>query len=177
MMDAQAINYPMLRETQPLRIPNLREDLDLMRQEVGKRLEMVNKNARRYRRQNSFLLVVALLFGLTAAGLAGDSAFGGKMVAASVAEASTGKTPSDLPKGWRNVCGLIAVLTLLGTAATGVNNALKINEHQARSFVCAGAMDGLQAELLPGSSMRRETLNRVKTELAKLLKDYPECFR
>ena len=155
----------------------VRVDRDAFRQELDRRLTIVTRKARWYRYWNAALLLIAVLFGLVAAALAADSARDGTVIAKSVAEATTGKPPSDLPKGWRNVCGLIAVFTLIGTAATGVSNALKISEHQTKAFVCAGALDALLTDLLPASTDHKQALERIEAELAKLLKDYPEYFR
>jgi hypothetical protein len=155
----------------------VRVDRDAFRLELDRRLNTVTRKARRYRYWNAGLLLIAVLFGLVAAALAADSARDGNIVAKSVAEATTGKAPSDLPKGWRNVCGLIAVFTLLGTAATGISNALKISEHQTKAFVCAGALDALLTDLLPDSTDHKRTLEKIEGELSKLLKEYPEYFR
>ncbi|MDQ3774221.1 MAG: hypothetical protein M3461_07580 [Pseudomonadota bacterium] len=158
-------------------IESLRSDREALRKELAERLVKVNKNARRYRRLNTAMLVISLLFGLLAATLAGDSAVGGKTIAGPVAEATTGKTPSELPKGWRNVCGLIALFTLIGTAATGVNNVLKIAEHRAKAFVCAGVLDGLRTNLLIDSRVQQKTIEKAKADLSTLLREYPEYFR
>ncbi len=155
----------------------VRRDRDAFRQELDRRLTLVTRKARRYRYWNIALVLIAVLFGLVAAAIAADSASEGNVVAKTIAEATTGTAPSSLPKGWRNVCGLIAVFTLIGTAATGIANALKIPEHQTKAFVCAGALDALLTDLLPESGDHKETLERIEAELAKLLKDYPEYFR
>ncbi|MDN5850352.1 MAG: hypothetical protein L0H63_12080 [Nitrococcus sp.] len=149
----------------------------MLRKELSERLNKVNKNARRYRRLNVAMLVISLLFGLIAATLAGDSAFGGKTIAGPVAEAITGETPSELPKGWQNVCGLIALFTLIATASTGLNNVLKISDHRTMAFVCAGILDGLRAQVLIDSRVKQKTMEQVEAELSKLLRDYPEYFR
>jgi hypothetical protein len=155
----------------------VRMDRDAFRQELDRRLTIVTHKARRYRYWNAALLLIAVLFGLLAAALAADSARDGTVIAKSVAEATTGNKPSDLPRGWRNVCGLIAVFTLIGTAATGISNAMKISEHQTKAFVCAGALDALLTDLLPDSADHKQALERIEAELSKLLKDYPEYFR
>jgi hypothetical protein len=154
----------------------VRVDRDAFRLELDRRLAIVTRKARRYRYWNATLLLIAVLFGLVAAALAADSARDGSIIAKPVAEATTGKPPSDLPKGWRNVCGLIAVFTLIGTAATGISNALKISEHQTKAFVCAGALDALRTDLLPDSTDHKQALEKIEGELSKLLKDYPEYF-
>src|SRR5262249_55123492 len=130
-----------------------------------------------YRRMNTVLLIVGLLFGLLATGLAADASRGGKVLAADVAEATTGKVPSDLPPGWRNTCGLNAVFGLIGTAVAGINTALKISEDKAKVFVCAGALDSLLTALIPKSNLRQPVLDKVTAQLERLQSDYAEYFR
>jgi hypothetical protein len=153
------------------------DDRAVLRQEIERRQAAADKAARRYRRLNIALLAVSLLCGLFAAALAGDSAAAGKMIAAPVAEATTGNPPSPLAKGWRNVCGIIAILSLLATAANGIGSVFKIAEHQSKAFVCAGVLDSLHTDLLPGGAMGPEAVEKVRADLAKLLKDYPEYVR
>ncbi|MDX1980489.1 MAG: hypothetical protein SFV51_09495 [Bryobacteraceae bacterium] len=153
------------------------DDRAVLRREIERRQMAADKAARRYRRLNIALLALSLVSGLLAAALAGDSAATGKLVAAPVAQASTGNPPSPLPKGWRNVCGLIAVLSLVGTAASGFSSVFKIAEHQSKAFVCAGTLDSLQTDLLPGAAAGPETIAKVRADLAKLVKDYPEYLR
>ncbi len=148
-----------------------------MQAELAKRLEAVNHNARRYRNWNIALLITGVVAGLLAAAIAGDSAAGGQTIGASVAESTTGKTPAPLPKGWRNVCGIIAVCAAVATAANAANSTLKIAEHQAKAFLCAGTLDGLQTDLLLDANPAREKLENARLELARLLKAYPEYFR
>jgi hypothetical protein len=155
----------------------VRVDRSAFRVELDRRLAIVTRKARRYRYWNVALMLIAVVFGLVAAGLAADSARDGKIIAKPVAEATTGVAPSDLPKGWRNVCGLIAVFTLIGTAATGISSGLKVSEHQTKAFVCAGALDALLTDLLPESADHRQALEKIEGELSKLQKDYPEYFR
>jgi hypothetical protein len=155
----------------------IQRDREALRGEIRKTLLTVNKNARRYRRLNTTLLIIGMIFGLLATALAADASRGGKVLAAHVAEATTGKVPSDLPPGWRNTCALIAILGLIGTAATGINTALKISEHKAKVFVCAGALDSLLTDLIPESNLRRPVLEKVTAQLARLQSDYAEYFR
>jgi hypothetical protein len=161
----------------PTELEAVRTDRNAFRMELDRRLALVTRKARRYRYWNVALLLIAVLFGLVAAALAADSARNGNIIAKPVAEATTGVTPSDLPKGWRNVCGLIAVFTLIGTAATGISNALKVSEHQTKAFVCAGALDALLTDLLPESADHKHTLEKIEGELSKLLKEYAEYLR
>jgi hypothetical protein len=161
----------------PANMDAIHKDRETLRRELQNALLTVNKNARRYRRLNTALLITALIFGLLATALAADASSGGKVLAGSLAEATTGKVPTDLPRGWRNICGIVALFTLIGTAATGINTALKISEHKAKVFVCAGGLDSLLTDLIPESNLRRADLDKVIGEFAKLRKDYAEYFR
>jgi hypothetical protein len=154
----------------------LRADRDILRNELRHASSEVDRAARRYRRVSSLLLLAAMLFGLMASGLAGEAARGGP-IAAKVAETTTGKVPSTLPPGWRNVCGVIAIFTFIGTAASGINSILKTSEHKASAFACLGALDALRTELLREADLRRATLDRVTAELAKLRREHAEYFR
>lgn len=153
------------------------DDRAVLRQEIERRQAAADKAARRYRRLNVALLAVSLVCGLFAAALAGDSAATGKVIAAPVAEATTGNPPAALAKGWRNVCGVIALLSLLATAANGIGTVFRIADHQSKAFVCAGILDSLHTDLLPGGTLGPEAVVKVRTDLAKLLKEYPEYVR
>lgn len=158
-------------------MPELQEDCDELRLEIQERLATVNHNARRYRRINTAFLVISLLFGLSATAIAGDAAGQSNIVAAPIAQMTTSKKPERLAQGWRNVCGLVATLTFLGTAATGLNRVLKITDHRSKSFTCLGTLDSLEAMLMLDADVQPETLAQVRLELAQLLKNYPEYFR
>jgi acyl-CoA reductase-like NAD-dependent aldehyde dehydrogenase len=93
-----------------------------------------------------------------------------------VAETTTGKVPSALPPGWRNVCGIIAALTLAGTLATGTNSVLKIADHQARTSASVGALAALQAALLHEGVLRPAALEKAKADLETIRLTYDEYF-
>ena len=158
-------------------MPTLQDDRQTLIQQLEYRLVLANKKARRYRRSNSVLLLTAVVFGLLATSLAADSAREGDIAAKPVAEATTGKIPSELPRGWRNVCGLIAVFTFAGTLANGINTALRISEHQSKAMTCAGLIDGLKTELVTEAGLRRESLDKVRIDLARIVREYPEYLR
>ena len=155
----------------------LQEDRQILNEQLGYRLTMANRRARRYRRDNTVLLLIAVIFGLLATTLAADSAKGGEFIAKPMAEATTGKAPSELPRGWRNVCGLIAMFTFAGTLATGINTALRITEHHSKAMTCAGLIDGLKTELMTEASLRRESLEKARADLARIVSEYPEYLR
>lgn len=153
----------------------LRRDRDLLRQEIDRSVVAVRQAARRYRRTASILLLVAITAGGLATLLAGD-AFRGGQLAANVAETSTGITPSPMARGWRNVCGAIAILTFIGTVATGADSALKISERRTQVFACAGALEALQTTLLRESTVSRDELDDTRLELARVRREYSEYF-
>jgi hypothetical protein len=127
----------------------LLKDRDILRNQIQDGIAGVRRAARRYRRESTLLLLTAMICGALATALAGD-AFRGGTLAASAATATTGTVPNELPRGWRNVCGIIALLTLAGTLATGANSVLKIAEHRA--------------------------LDKANNELATLHREYAEDF-
>ena len=151
------------------------KDKKELRRDLSDRLIIVNKKARHYRRLNTLLLVVAVTFGLLVSGLAGDSFKGGAVIAKSIAVATTRDESTNPMEGWRNVYGIIAVLSLIATLATGFNNSLKIGEHQTKSIVCAGTLDGLLLEAQGAKTS--ETLDKVRDDFQKLLKDYADYTR
>jgi hypothetical protein len=116
-----------------------------------------------------------MICGAVATALAGD-AFRGGPLAANVAETTTGKVPSALPPGWRNVCGIIAVLTLAGTLATGTNSVLKIADHQARTSGCVAALATLQSALFQESVLAPAALDRARADLETIRLTYDEYF-
>ena len=155
----------------------LNEDRQVLIEQLGYRLSEANRKARRYRRNNTMLLLIAVIFGLLATTLAADSAKTGDLVAKPVAEATTGRVPSELPKGWRNVCGLIAIFTFAGTLANSLNTALRISENQSKAMTCAGLIDSLKTELVTDAGLRRESLDKIRAELARIVREYPEYLR
>jgi hypothetical protein len=92
----------------------------------------VRRSGRRYRRGKHAAAAHRPALRHVSTALASDAFRGGRL-SARTAEATTGRTPAALAPGWRNVCGIIAVLTLAGTLATGTNSVLKLSEHQART--------------------------------------------
>lgn len=155
----------------------LQEERQVLVEQIGYRLTLANHKACSYRRSNTILLLIAVIFGLMATALAADSAKAGELIAKPVAEATTGKVPSDLPKGWRNVCGLIAAFTFAGTLANGLTTALRIAEHQSKAMTCVGLIDGLKTELLAESGLHRESLEKARADLARIVREYPEYLR
>ena len=153
----------------------LRKDRDILRSEIQNAIVTVRRRARRYRRVSSILVLTTMLCGAFATALAGD-AFSGGPLAAGVAQTTTGKVPADLAAGWRNVCGIIALLTLVGTIASGTDSVLKIAEHRTKAFACVGALDGLHAELLRESAIRRSSLDQAAAGLTAIRREYSEYF-
>ena len=153
----------------------LRKDRDILRSEIQGAIVTVRRTARRYRRLSSILVLTTMLCGAFATALAGD-AFAGGPLAAGVAQTTTGKAPADLARGWRNVCGIIALLTLVGTIASGTDSVLKIAEHRTKAFACVGALDGLQAALHRESVIRRSSLDQATADLAAIRREYAEYF-
>ena len=117
-------------------------------------------------------VVGAGIFGLPSQvyALAGD-AFRGGQLAAKTAEATTGRVPTELARGWRNLCGIIAALTLAGTLATGTNSVLRLAEHQARTTACLAALGTLQNELF-----QQDAIDKVKGALETVRLQYDEYF-
>ena len=150
---------------------HLRQDRDRVRDEIDRAIQQVRRAARRYRRASTTLLIIGMLSGAVSTALASDAFRGGRL-AARTAEATTGRTPADLPRGWRNVCGIIAVLALTGTLATGTNSVLKLSDHQARTTACLGA---LQAGLFEGD-VRPNALEKTSAGLANIRLTYDEYF-
>jgi hypothetical protein len=152
----------------------VQEDFQLLRDEVKTRLEKVNRNARRYRRLHTGLVILTLVCGILATTLAADSAMDTRLAAPVVAEVATGNEPSPLPKGWKVVCGVIAAISLIGTVSQGIHSLLKIAEHQTKALNCAGKLDALTIEL---TAPRREIVEKARNDYATILKEYPEYVR
>jgi hypothetical protein len=153
----------------------LRKDRDLLRQELHNAIGTVRRVARRYRRLSGTLLLTAMVCGALGTLLAGE-AFRGGALAANVAEQTTGRVPSELPRGWRNVCGIIAILTFIGTVATATNSIMKLADNQTKAVLCAGSLDALETELLREADLRRPVLDKVATELVKVRREHADFF-
>jgi hypothetical protein len=143
----------------------MQDESNELRYYLESRLATANRNARRYRYLHISLVLLTLISGVLATTLAADSALGTKTLSNTVAIAGTGKEPSELPKGWKIVCGVIAVLTLTGTISQGVHDMLKISEHQSKSMDCAGKLDALTVEL---AQARGDKIESVRAELARV---------
>jgi hypothetical protein len=153
----------------------LQRDRDRLRDDIDQAIRQVRRAARRYRRASTALLLAGMACGAVSTVLASD-AFRGGGVATRTAQATTGRTPANLPQGWRNVCGIIAVLTLSGTLATGTNSVLKLADHQARTTACLGALGGLQERLFEDDVVEENVLEKTKAGLATLRLTYDEYF-
>jgi hypothetical protein len=153
----------------------LQQDRDRLRDDITGAIQQVRRSARRYRRASTALLLIGMVCGAASTTLAADAFRGGRL-AANTAEATTGRAPADLPRGWRNVCGIIAVLTLAGTLATGTNSVLRLADHQARITACLGALAGLQEGLFEGDITQQNTLDKAKAGLAAIRISYDEYF-
>ena len=153
----------------------LDHDRDRLQQRIQDSILQVRRAARRYRRTSTALLLAGLLCGTLSTALAGD-AFRGGQLAAKTAETTTGRVPTDLPRGWRNLCGIIAVLTLAGTLATGTNSVLKLSEHQARTAACVAALGALQRDLFEGSPMPQVAIEKARSSLETIRLAYDEYF-
>ena len=153
----------------------LQHDRDRLRDEIQRAIQQVRRSGRRYRRASLVLMLTGLICGTVSAALASDAFRGGRL-SARPAEATTWRTPAALAPGWRNVCGIIAVLTLAGTLATGTNSVLKLSEHQARTTACLGALAALQAALFDEGAVRQSVLEKTKASLATVRLTYDESF-
>jgi hypothetical protein len=156
-------------------VDTLESDRERLIEHIRDAVQQVRRAARHYRRVSSALLLIGLLCGAVSTMLAGD-AFRGGSVATRTAQATTGRVPAELAPGWRNLCGVIAVLTFAGTLATGTNSVLKLSEHQARTTACLTALAALQTELLDGSALQAAALTRAKAALDNIRIQYDEYF-
>jgi len=152
----------------------LEQDRSRLQERIQESIRQVRRTARRYRRTSTALLLAGLLCGAASTALAGD-AFRGGQLAAKTAQTTTGRAPSELPRGWRNVCGIIAILTLAGTLSTGTNSILRLSEHQARTAACVAALGALQSDLF-GDTLREGALDKARHSLEAIRITYDEYF-
>jgi len=152
----------------------LEQDRSRLQERIQDSIRQVRRTARRYRRTSTALLLAGLLCGAASTALAGD-AFRGGQLAAKTAQTTTGRAPSELPRGWRNVCGIIAILTLAGTLSTGTNSILRLSEHQARTAACVAALGALQSDLF-GDTLREGALDKARHSLEAIRITYDEYF-
>ena len=148
----------------------LQRDRDRLLERTQESVRQVRRAARRYRRISTALLLTGMLSGAVSTVLASD-AFRGGSLAAKTAESTTGRVPTELARGWRNLCGIIAVLTLTGTLATGTNSVLRLAEHQAQTRACLAALGNVQTALLSG-----DALDKANSTLESIRLQYDEYF-
>jgi hypothetical protein len=153
----------------------VREDRDRLLERIQESVQQVRRSARRYRRISTVLLLVGMVCGAASTVLAGD-AFRGGQLAAKTAQATTGRAPAALAPGWRNLCGLVAALTLAGTLATGTNSVLKLAEHQAQTKACLAALGSLQTGLYQEDALRPSALDKAQSALESIRVQYDEYF-
>jgi len=153
----------------------LEHDRSRLQELIQEAIQHVRRAARRYRRTSTALLLAGLLCGAVSTALAGD-AFRGGQLAAKTAQSTTGRVPAELPRGWRNVCGIIAMLTLAGTLSTGTNSVLRLSEHQARTAACVAALGALQADLFGENGRREAALDKARHSLETIRLTYDEYF-
>jgi len=146
------------------------QDRDRLSERIQESIRQVRRAARRYRRISTALLLTGMLCGAASTVLAGDAFRGGRL-AAKTAEGTTGRVPAELARGWRNLCGIVAALTLAGTLATGTNSVLRLAEHQARTTACLAALGTLQNELF-----QQDAIDKVKGALETVRLQYDEYF-
>ena len=155
---------------------SLDQDRQRLLDDISNGRAHVESSAKRYRRLHTGIAVSSIILGLLATALAADSARGSKVLAGPVVTAVTGgPAPGDLARGWRVVCGVIAVCTFLGTAATAVDKTLKISEHRTKAMICAGKLDSLETQM--STTMTRAELERYLQEYTGAKREYPEYFR
>jgi hypothetical protein len=148
----------------------LQHDRDRLHERIQESIRQVRRASRRYRRISTTLLLTGMLCGAVSTVLAGD-AFRGGQLAAKTAETTTGRVPAELARGWRNLCGIIAVLTLVGTLSTGTNSVLRLAEHQARTTACLAALGTLQTDLF-----EEDALDKARSALETIRLQYDEYF-
>jgi len=146
-------------------------DCQQLLDELRASIRIVNQRARRYRTWH-VLLLVSLVGGLLATALAGESAMGGKKLPEMALSMTTGGPLSELAPGWRLVCGLVSLLNLLATAATAIENLFKISQRRTEASLCVGSLEALRVELATTSHVKEATLDAVRADYAKLLKQY-----
>ncbi|PYR66910.1 MAG: hypothetical protein DMF87_07040 [Acidobacteria bacterium] len=153
----------------------LEHDRDQLQGRIEESVREVRRAARRYRRISTALLLTGMLCGAVSTALAGD-AFRGGSLAAKTAEATTGRVPAELARGWRNLCGIIAVLTLAGTLATGTNSVLKLAEHQSQTRTCLAALGALNTQLFEEAAASPVALAKAKSAFESIRLQYDEYF-
>lgn len=115
-------------------MPTLQDERSALIAQLATALPIADKNARRYRRMHVAIAVTTILASLLAAFLTGDSALDGKAIAKPTANAITGMQPSDLAPGWRYICGIAAVCSLVAGISSGVGSVLKAEEPSISRF-------------------------------------------
>ena len=153
----------------------LQRDREELQGRVEQSVRDVRRAARKYRRISTALLLVGMLSGAVSTLLAGD-AFRGGSLAASTAATTTGRAPAALAPGWRNLCGIIAVLTLAGTLATGTNSVLKLAEHQAQTRACLAELGSLRTQLLEVEEAGPVALAKATSTLETIRLEYDDYF-
>lgn len=142
--------------------------------QIASALPIADKNARRYRRLHLSIAISTIFTSLLAAFLTGDSALGGKVIAKNTASAITGKQPSELAPGWRWICGIAAICSLMAGITSGVSTVLKAEEHRTKAFACSGKLASLQARMVTNLNPDRVSIDDTRKAIEAIQNDYRE---
>ena len=120
------------------------------------------------------IAITTILASLVAAFLTGDSALGGKTIAKPTANMITGKQPSDLALGWRYICGIAAVCSLVAGISSGVSSVLKAEEHRTKATACSGKLASLKSRLETDLNPNRTTIDETRKAIETVQNEYRE---
>lgn len=133
-----------------------REDiLELVRQGLIK----TDVYKRKYKKYDSWLLIVSIVMGTIATALAGSGAAGGKPV-------------MDALGGWRIVCFIAAALTAIGTITGALHKSFQISDKLSGAIVCSGKLRSLELDITIAEKNPKEASELYE----RILIDHADCF-
>ena len=129
-------------------------------QSIQESLARVERNASRFERMNTSLLIATIV---TSAAVTLVNAI----------TAAQGPIVGEGTSGWKLSCLIGAVLAFFATVATAVNQQMKLNDKSSKARVCVGRLRALKVSLDIGS---RE-VSSISEEYAGLASEFAEVLR
>lgn len=114
------------------------ENLQNLETGIDDNLAKLESRVTRLRRLNNMLFVLSLAAGGLSTLLAGISAVSGASII------GTGN------EGWQITCGVVAVVSFLGTLVSSIDNHFRISETLSESKACAGRLASLKMQIAAG---------------------------
>lgn len=122
-------------------------------------LHLAESYVKKYRVWDLKLLIISIVLGAVATTLAGGAAVGGKPML-------------DILGGWRILCSIVALLTLVGTICGTLHKTLQVTNRLASAVECVAKLRALELAI----TITKKDANEVVEAYSQILQQYPDCL-